>query len=456
MAKTRSQIELEFLDAFSTQMANPVNMDKLGVGYKAFMDAGKIVQEDGLLVYDTTKPYGIVWNDVEDIYYRVGHTVPVVQQSMRRVVCQGNPNYGGTIYKYLDANDSTKFEDGTSAASFINGGTAGAYQVYVEMPKFYYKMYKLGNLQYMWQGITPFEGAVCHEKFRKTGWTDSGDGSNVANENSHGYFTAFEGVLVDVSAGTCIDGNATGTGIDIAADKIVSVAGFKPWTNITIANARTAIARVNNKQFSWHDYTAMRLCFLIEYGTYNSQEVIAGYTEFTSGASYDAGVVRTGLTVSLGNKSGSIVGLASENGGTNTTSRVIANSYRGIENFFGHLWKFIDGVNIQDGKPFVCDIFDTFASDTFTGVYVQAKDSDGHLIVQPNTSGYQSTTHNGSFFVKSVGSNSISKITDYYYYASGNRIIHSCGGLATGSEAGLSNLNAAIASSTAYWTIVAR
>jgi hypothetical protein len=164
----------------------------------------------------------------------------------------------------------------------------------------------------------------------------------------------------------------------------------------------------------------------------------------------------TGLTTSLGNKSGSISGSNSLGGGDGGFEGVIANSYRGIENFFGHLWQFVDGVNFSNGAPYVCNIFDTFASDKFDGVYVQAKNSDGQLIVQSTVSGYQSTTHNGSFFVKSVGSNSISKITDYYYYATGNRILRSGGNLYGASTAGLSNLIAVDASSDASWNIVAR
>lgn len=418
-----------------------------------------VIDPNGNVLYpwNQNAPYGWLWNDLTEESYRLGHNVMTVQLQMRRVVCEnGNPMFGGTVYKYLDDTNSELYEDGSSAAADIRG--ANNRQVFVEMPKFYYKMYKVGALNYYWQGVEPFEGAKCHEMFRKTGWTDSGDGSNVANEHAFGYFSAFEGVLYDASATTYVDGIATAPTLDLVNDKLVSIVGFKPTSTITIVQGRTLAANGGSKQFDWHRYSAMRLCFIIEYMSHNSQVKIPGYTENTSGPVFDNDVLKTGLTTSLGNASGSISGSANHlaAGGDGGFSGVVANSYRGIENFYGHLWNWVDAINYSNGQPFVCQIFDTFASDTFTGVYLRATDTNGVAITQPLLNGYQSKLFSGGFFVQNVGGSSASEVTDYYYYASGNRVLVCGGSLSAAAPAGVGALLAHYASSFVLWYVCSR
>lgn len=458
MAKTSSQVQQEFLDAFSANMANPINMDKLGVGYKAFMDAQKIVGDDGVAVYDPTKPYGIIWNDIEDTYFRIGHTIPAVQQMMRRCVCLGNPQFGGTVEYYLDANDSTLKEDGSSAALDIAG--AGGRQVFVEIPKFYSHMYKLGSLQYMWMSLTPFEGGTTHDAFKMAGWTDGGLGTDDANEVAATYISAFENCLYDDSAAAVISGTGdsdTTSLIDTGVDKLLSVVGHKPWSGLTRAESRLLIANGASKAFSWHQHEAMTLCFTVEFMTNDSQSAIPGYTENTGGT-YANDVLTSGLTTSLGNSSGSISGSANHaaGGGDGGFDGVVANSYRGIENFYGHLWQWVDGVNVSDWKPYVCPIDSAFADTTLIAPYSRALDSNGAGITQPASNGYQSTRQDGSFFVKSIGANSVSKVTDYYYQSSGDRVLYSGGGLSDGSLAGLSCLLFSSTPSASAWSIASR
>lgn len=459
MAKTVSEIQQEFLVAFSTQLSNPTLMDKLGVGYKAFMDAQKAVDTNGSIVapLDSTQPYGWLWNHITEESYRLGHNVPTVQMQFRRCVCNGNPRFGGSVLYYLDRNNSTLKEDGSSAATDISGSTG--YQVFVEIPKFYTYAYQDGSWNFMWMGIEPFENATTHPNFRNSGWTDSGDGTDSSHEATHDYISAYEGCLYDASATSFINGvdsNDTTSLIDLVNDKIRSVSGLKPWVGITRAEARTLIANGGGKQFSWHQYTAMRYCFNVEYMTHNSQLIIPGYTEYTSGATYTTGVVYTGITNSLGNNSGSITGLASNNGGTSTTSRVIANSYRGVENFFGHLWNWVDGINISNAQPFICNITDTFSDDNFTSPYIRAVDSNGLSITNATSSGYQSVLNAGTYFPKAVGASSLTKITDYYYYASGNTVLRFGGGLNDSASAGVGYLAASSASSVSGWDVCGR
>jgi hypothetical protein len=446
----------EALDAkTSALVSTSTSLKDMAYLTKALYD--DVVDSNGSVLYpwNQNAPYGWLWNDLTEESYRLGHNVMSVQLQMRRVVCTGNPMFGGTVHGYLNATNSELYEDGTSAAADIRG--ANNRQVYVETPKFYYKMHKIGALNYYWQGIEPFEGAKCHEMFRKSGWTDSGDGSDVANEHAFGYFSAFEGVLYDASETAYIDGIATAPTLDLVNDKLVSIAGFKPTSTITISQGRTLAANGGSKHFDWHRYSAMRLCFIIEYMSHNSQLKISGYTENTSSPSFVNDALKTGLTTSLGNASGSISGSANHlaAGGDGGFNGVVANSYRGIENFYGHLWNWVDAINYSNGQPFVCQIFDAFASDAFSGVYLRATDTNGVAITQPLLNGYQSKLFSGGFFVQNVGGTSASDVTDYYYYGSGNRVLLCGGSLASGSVAGVGALNAT-ASSSVYWDICSR
>jgi hypothetical protein len=369
--------------------------------------------------------------------------------------------WGGSVYRYLDENNSALFEDGTSATAYVAGGSLtgnlSTYQTYVETPKHYYIQKKIGGLNYYAVGLTPFiittlSGEVLTSQtdkaFRKSGWTAEADGTNAANEYDYHYTPAFEGILFDTSASLTIaigDLSTNGVTLDTASDKLISVANLtlylQPCTTITRANARLLHANATNKQWHWHSYSMTRRLYLCEYKNHNSQSTIGGYTE-GGGFSY-AKVAPTGTTLSLGNKTGVILnnGSVIPTIGGVSSSTIIGMSYRGEENIFGNVWKWCDGVNINNWVPYVCDINDAYVDNVFTGDYVQAGTA------QPTLSASQSTIQDGSFFVKSVGSSSAKDITDYYYQGSGSRVLFLGGGLSDGSSAGLGCLRCANASS---------
>ncbi len=449
-----STVQNALIDRAYTLVGTATSLKDIAYVTKAINE--NVVVDGAVYPYTEEMPYGWLWNEITEESYRLGHNIMAVQQQMRRVVCVGNPQFGGAVYKYLDPENSELYEDGSSAAEDVRG--ANGYQVFVEIPKFYYRMYKVGALNYYWMGLKNFDGAKVHPAFKKSGWTDSGDGSDVANESAYAYISAFEGVLWDASVSSYVDGVATTPEVDTVADKLVSIAGYKPTSSITIVQGRELCANGGSKQFDWHRYSAMRLCFIVEYMSHDSQNAIPGYTQNTATPTFDNDVLKTGLTLALGNKSGSVSG--SENhllaGGDGGYGGVVANSYRGIENFYGHMHKFVDAVNIQAGAPYVCEIYDSFASDVFVSPYVRALDSTGVAISQPSADGYQSKLWSGSFFVSGIGGTSISKITDYYFQAGGNRVLLSGGHLNHGSLAGVGSLLANHASSHAAWTICSR
>ena len=414
-------------------------------------------------VSDLTSPMGGIYDEVNDCWYNIGNNIPVVQMQRRRVICTGNPMFGGDVYRYLDANNSALFEDdGTSALAFVAGGaldgSLSTYQVYVETPKFYHIQEKIGGLLYLAVGLTPFQittlsgkvlKSTTHPCFRKSGWTPDDLGTNLVNEYDFSYSSAFEGIYFDASEATqktLSNGNlqTNGVTIDTTNDKILSIANLslylKPTTYITRANARTLIANATSKQWSWHQYTATRLLYLCEYKNHNSQSTIGGYTE-GGGFTYDK-VAPTGTTLSLGNKTGTILNNGSVIPTISgvSTNAIIGMSYRGEENIFGNVWKWCDGVNINNQEVFICDINDTFADNIFTGEYLKLG------VKMPTRDGFQAKIQS-NFLIEEVGSSSLKDITDYYYQLSGQRVLRLGGYLADGSSAGLGCLLCASASS---------
>jgi hypothetical protein len=411
---------------------------------------------------DLLSPMGGIYDEVNDCWYDLGHNIPFVQMQRRRVVCIGNPMFGGEVYRYLDPNDSSKFEDGNDATAYIAGGSldgsSSTYQVYVEEPKFYHIQEKIGGLFYMAVSLAPFtitslSGQVLtsstHPQFRKSGWTAGKDGTDSANEYDYAYKSAFEGVYFDDSEATqktLSNGNLqeNGVTIDSLNDKILSVANLslylQPATYITRGNARALIANASNKQWSWHQYTATRLLYLCEYKNHNSQSTIGGYTE---GGSFSYGkVAPTGTTLSLGNKTGAILnnGSVIPTIGGVSTSAIIGMSYRGEENIFGNIWKWCDGINVSNWESYVCDIDDAFVDDTFTGDYLKLG------VKMPTTNGYQAKMQS-SFLPEEIGSSSSKDITDYYYQSSGSRVVGLGGALYSGSNASLACFHCSYSSS---------
>lgn len=468
--KTARQAIIDKAKTFSDAVTNHKDLGYLS---KVMDDYLTKNLENGIFTpFDLTKPYGFINNFANDVWYPIGHRIPVIQEMKKRVVCTGNPMFGGSVYRYLNPTNSAQFEDGTDARAFVAGGaldgSLSTYQVYVETPKFYKVHKRINGMDYYVVGLVPFElktpdgtlvKSVTDEAFRKSGWTDSGDGTNLANEYDYNYTSAFEGIYFDASETTqktLSNGNlqTNGVTIDTANDKIISVANLtlllKPCTYITRANARTLISNATSRQWHWNSYAMDRLLYLTEYGNHNSQAMIGGYTEGGS-FSYDK-VAPTGTTLSLGNKTGVIL----NNGSVIpviagvSTSAVIGMSYRGVENIFGNIWKWCDGINVNNLIPYVCDINDTYQDNIFAGEYIQKANA------MPNVSGYQVRLQKDTFFPQTIGSSSAKDITDYYYQATGQRVVYLGGGLYDGSNAGLSFFSCNNASSNVNAAIGAR
>lgn len=211
-------------------------------------------------------------------------------------------------------------------------------------------------------------------------------------------------------------------------DVLASISGKKPWALATRANFRAISV---NRGTGWSQWFrdvegAIQLLFLTEYASFYSQSVIgAGISNVADWAAYNNyyPIASTGNSNAIGNASGNTAGstfCATE------ASKYM--SYRGIENWYGHIWKFTDGFNINNNIPYLCNVIVNFADGTVSN-YINPTDVNGVAITMNNADGWQSTLAKSGrgFMPVSVGANGSTKISDYYFQAAGWRVAISGG-----------------------------
>lgn len=157
---------------------------------------------------------------------------------------------------------------------------------------------------------------------------------------------------------------------------------------------------------------------------------------------------------STGQKSGEcdVLGMKSGCVANDGKSAVI---YRGLENIFGNVWQFVDGINIKDYVAYVCYNPENYAVDKFDGDYKAV----GY--VNTNKEGWGKTlghdaNHPLVTLTTDIGGSSSNYLSDYYYTNSGNRVVRVGGYWADGANAGLWYWRCSGDSSDAYYAIGSR
>lgn len=284
--------------------------------------------------------------------------------------------YGDAAYSETGKlTQSVTIEEGRNAGTYPAGTIV---QVMVEQPKFYYKVvplltdvisteenygYHLRKARY-YVSDHPKAGFKVHPAF-------------VRNKTEHNfiYLSAYEGSLWDASESAYIRDDAQVA--DFANDMLCSIAGAKPISGLTQNLTRSNMRNLAQKRGTgWEQAyaataAATQLLMIVEYGTFNMQSAIGNgaVSKTDDGATNMAEL--TGATFSLGNASGAV---------TNANGVQIV-SYRGEENPWSNIWKWIDGMNIKNpdsfaagmcGKLYVADhgFTDNTASDPYedTGI----------------------------------------------------------------------------------------
>ena len=242
-------------------------------------------------------------------------------------------------------------------ADYKEDGSMG--QVMVYQPKFYYLVcpveydpidtgigYHLRKANY-YVSEKPRAGFRLHPAF----YDASG------NEIDYFLTSAYEGSIYDASASAYLlnDEQDMNTG----EDKFSSIAGARPASgssqNLTRPNIE---AMAQNRGTNWHgdlikQVSAEQMLMIIEMGMMNLQTAIAqGVVSlpWTTGSDTTSSyAAATGSTASLGNGTGRAEKTTTYEGGVAKEYTVDGKTsvcWRGKENFWGNIWKFVYGINI--------------------------------------------------------------------------------------------------------------
>lgn len=328
-----------------------------------------------------------------------------------------NVSDGGTINAYYG--DEGYTEDGS------NG------QVMVYQPKFYYLVcpleydrqetgygYHLRKANY-YISETQRAGFKLHPAFY----------DKNGNEVDYILMSAYEGCIYDTSANAYLKNDEQV--MDASKDKFSSIAGARPASGVSQNLTRPNIEQMaKNRGEGWHSFgiktaSMEQLLMIVEMGMMNLQTAIGQgvvnlpWTTGSDTTSSYAGA--TGSTASLGNGTGRATETTTYEGGVatkNTADGKTSICYRGVENFWGNIWKFAYGINFycEVGKPFlgyVCKDFN----------YAESKRTDNYENIGfalPSENGYvsamgYSTNYDWLFLPSEVKGNSSLPVGDYYY-----------------------------------------
>lgn len=389
--------------------------------------------------------YGVEWDTASSSPdgVRVGnmqlHRDLPVQSGMRGVVLDNN----GGVYYY---HEPTAWKMTFASKDYAS---------MVEIPDHWYKLYIIGTKFRMMLSSIPLPGYKHISKFYI--------GSSEAQ-----MLRSLGLLMSDKTNSTDTRGGDNTSEWDNTYRSLLGC----PVTNLTRDQFRQA-ARKRGSGWEMYTYNAHKTLFwlfAVEYATLDSQKPFnaqkdangfaqgglgPGPTQMTDWTNFNKinPLIPCGYTNEFGNGSGEkayVVKNAS--GGTHAT--LMANRYRGIENPFGHIWKYTDGANIQvtTGDAGLSILWTTDDPSNFSDTSYTGYNKKGNIC---RTNGYAKKMllgEDGDIVATEIGGSSSTYWCDYYYTnTSANRMqVVVVGGLAdNGSLAGLAYVATSSAPSAA-------
>lgn len=395
--------------------------------------------------------YGVEWDTASSNPdgVRVGnmqlHRELPIQSKMRRRLLDRD----GGVKEYLDNELSW-------------GGSYLDYAVMTEMPEHWYKLYFNGTKFRTMLSEIPLPGYKHVDKFY------------ISTYEARMYRT--DNLLCSAAGASKLsDPNSIHfRGGDNTAewdDTYRSLLGC-PVTYLTRDQFRQA-ARKRGSGWEMYTYGAHKTLFwlfAVEYATLNSQKPFnaqkdangfaqgglgPGPTQMTDWTNFNNAnpLIPCGYTNEFGNGSGEkayVVKNAS--GGTHAT--LMVNRYRGIENPFGHIWKYTDGANIQvtTGDNGLSILWTTADPSNFSDSSYVGYDKKGNIC---RVNGYAKNTllgEDGDIIATEIGGSSSTYWCDYYYTNTSTNSLRlvAVGGGSDGADAGFIKVNTSETPSGAY------
>lgn len=418
--------------------------------------------------------YGIMWTSKNYVPHRIGnmnmHRNLPIQSGMKRCTLKDD----GSVYGYISQTDKNLYDDGRQVDY---AGSHG--QVMVEVPEYHFDAlaYTENDITTYVLKLYPYSNKGKLSKKVYAGAYEATSNDADSDESTKKLYsittvtTSTNNTSINVSdldtihadAALYRGGNQRTSGAWDSEEK--SQLG-RPVTGLTRAAFRD---RASNRgtgwsQQYWSAYMSIVRLYVVEYCNFNSQDT---YYNTTDSNGYHRGGLGPGLTAVNGEMwntfdsynpivpCGLTNVLRNDTGivtfSNSTFSSLQIPSYRGIENPFGHIWKWTDGVNILGNTPeghssiYTCDDITKFADNT----------SENYVLRTANasfgTNGYiknWSWDENGDFIPNSQGGSSSSYLYDYSWFENvGWKVLSSSGSAHIGARCGWFYFDAKLGSS---------
>lgn len=450
-----------FLNIFSypygNKPTNPSTIHKIKLEYGDISTEWSPAWED-IPDLEERYAYGVEWDTASSSPdgVRVGnmqlHRELPIQSKMRRCLLDRD----GGVKEYLDNELSW-------------GGSYLDYAVMTEMPEHWYKLYFNGTKFRMMLSEIPLPGYKHVDKFY------------ISTYEARMYRT--DNLLCSAAGASKLsDPNSINfRGGDNTAewdDTYRSLLGC-PVTNLTRDQFRQA-ARKRGSGWEMYTYGAHKTLFwlfAVEYATLNSQKSFnvqkdangfsqgglgLGPTQMTDWANFNNAnpLIPCGYTNEFGNGSGEKAYVV-KNASDGTHATLMANRYRGIENPFGHIWKYTDGANIQvtTGDNGLSILWTTDGPSNFSDSSYVGYDKKGNICRTDGFAKKMLLGEDGDIVTTEIGGSSSTYWCDYYATnTSANRmqVIQVGGNADSETSAGLAYVSAGDPPSGAYRRVGSR
>jgi len=252
------------------------------------------------------------------------NSLVTVDVTTEPVPAVGTASGSSPFDSYMPWSGMDEFNVISNALSYQKGATGfsrTSYDTVVRIPKFYYKI----------------EQDTTNSKFRFYVADGPKDGFSV-----HPAFSRGDGSVRDYIY----------TGRYNTGSGYITKSGYAPLVNITRATARSGSHGKGTPwwQYDYAAWSAAWLLYLVEFADWNSQTKIGrGYVDGSA-------AINSGGTDSMTYHTGRASG----------TDGLTAVQYRHIENPWGNVWEWIDGINFSDRLAYICLNPANFADDTST------------------------------------------------------------------------------------------
>lgn len=429
----------------------------------------KLVRKEGAYPTDVTDGVLLVDNKTRDTYKTSGYvdanltngttyyyavfpysgTGAVNKDEANRVsaVPRASVKYGVIWHHTQSSPVLERTDDSTSyTAAATNGATAGASDF---DSKPIYKDIKLCNVTN--RAVVAYEGDAGFKRDGSNGdvmveipkfwYKVTDDGTNRTYEISD---TALDGFNVAPRHAPCDDFpnglNKIYVGAYEASAGYKSISGVAPLVTETLPAFRTGFTGRGAGYYmvDWATQFEIQILYLVEFATWNSQIAVGNGNVDTSAAIVTGG-------------SDSVTGLT---GCADMSSSAVGVKYRGMENLWGNVYEWRDGINFDNAYIYVCTNPSKYVSDTATN-YTKlgyTKSTSNGLI---SSLGIDTSVPWAQISTAVAGSDS-SYLCDYYWQKNGLCVAGVGGSWLSGSDAGLFFLRSDYGSSYSFTSLGSR